>query len=140
MSAWCTRDDQTSGTAGDSGSAGHAADERESLTSTLTAEACLCGDRDRREKERAQLADLVGKNLTYISQLEGLDYELYLVRPAGSWPHSSLLRALRMLLTSSFPLKMLSGTAVSCQIWFSTGHACAARPETCPCPGWCIAV
>ena len=43
---------------------------------------CCCFDRDRREKERAQLADLVGKNLTYISQLEGLDYDLYLVRPA----------------------------------------------------------
>ena len=41
---------------------------------------CCRPDRDRREKERAQLADLVGKNLTYISQLEGLDYDLYLVR------------------------------------------------------------
>ena len=40
----------------------------------------MCGaGRDRREKERAQLADLVGKNLTYISQLEGLDYDLYVV-------------------------------------------------------------
>ena len=26
-------------------------------------------DRDRREKERQQLADLVGKNLTYVSQV-----------------------------------------------------------------------
>ncbi|KAK9803789.1 hypothetical protein WJX73_008689 [Symbiochloris irregularis] len=34
-------------------------------------------DRDRREKERQQLADLVGKNLTYLSQLEGLNFELY---------------------------------------------------------------
>lgn len=34
-------------------------------------------DRDRREKERQQLADLVGKNLTYISQLDGLGFELY---------------------------------------------------------------
>ena len=30
-------------------------------------------------KERQQLADLVGKNLTYISQLEGLDVPLYKV-------------------------------------------------------------
>ena len=52
---------------------------------SLAAEDCCCGNRDRREKERAQLSDLVGKNLTYISQLEGLDYELYLVRQAGSW-------------------------------------------------------
>jgi hypothetical protein len=36
-------------------------------------------NRERREKERQQLADLVGKNLTYISQLEGLDFELYKV-------------------------------------------------------------
>lgn len=35
--------------------------------------------RERREKERQQLADLVGKNLTYISQLEGLDFPLYKV-------------------------------------------------------------
>eukprot|EP00882_Tetradesmus_deserticola_P010497 GHRQ01011088.1.p1 GENE.GHRQ01011088.1~~GHRQ01011088.1.p1 ORF type:complete len:692 (+),score=352.67 GHRQ01011088.1:265-2340(+) len=34
-------------------------------------------DRDRREKERQQLQDLVGKNLTYISQLDGLSFELY---------------------------------------------------------------
>ncbi|BDA44236.1 probable vacuolar protein sorting-associated protein 35 [Coccomyxa sp. Obi] len=34
-------------------------------------------DRERRESERQQLADLVGKNLTYISQLEGLDFKLY---------------------------------------------------------------
>ncbi|CAL5218743.1 g459 [Coccomyxa viridis] len=34
-------------------------------------------DRDRKEGERQQLADLVGKNLTYISQLEGLDFKLY---------------------------------------------------------------
>lgn len=33
--------------------------------------------RDRREKERQQLADLVGKNLTYVSQLDGLDFTLY---------------------------------------------------------------
>ena len=49
------------------------------LQSLLSSTARAC--RDRREKERAQLADLVGKNLTYISQLEGLDYALYLVRP-----------------------------------------------------------
>lgn len=30
-----------------------------------------------RERERAQLADLVGKNLTQLSQLEGLSFELY---------------------------------------------------------------
>ena len=35
--------------------------------------------RDRREKERQQLADLVGKNLTYLSQLDGLNFELYQV-------------------------------------------------------------
>ena len=54
--------------------------------------------RDRREKERAQLADLVGKNLTYISQLEGLDYDLYLVRPAGHHVHAA--PALRSACTS----------------------------------------
>ena len=32
---------------------------------------------EQREKERAQLADLVGKNLTQLSQLEGLNFELY---------------------------------------------------------------
>lgn len=35
--------------------------------------------RERKEGERQQLADLVGKNLTYISQLEGLDFKLYQV-------------------------------------------------------------
>jgi hypothetical protein len=34
-------------------------------------------DRERRDKERQQLADLVGKNLTYLSQLDGLDLPLY---------------------------------------------------------------
>lgn len=34
-------------------------------------------DRERRERERQQLADLVGKNLTYIGQLEGLDFKMY---------------------------------------------------------------
>mmetsp|Transcript_27157 Transcript_27157/g.69109 ORF Transcript_27157/g.69109 Transcript_27157/m.69109 type:complete len:847 (-) Transcript_27157:307-2847(-) len=34
-------------------------------------------DREKRERERGQLADLVGKNLTYVSQLDGLGYELY---------------------------------------------------------------
>jgi len=34
-------------------------------------------DREKREKERQQLADLVGKNLTYLSQLDGLDLPLY---------------------------------------------------------------
>jgi Vacuolar protein sorting-associated protein 35 len=34
-------------------------------------------DRERREVERQQLADLVGKNLTYVSQLDGLDFMLY---------------------------------------------------------------
>ena len=37
----------------------------------------LAAGRDRKEGERQQLADLVGKNLTYISQLEGLDFRLY---------------------------------------------------------------
>ena len=41
-------------------------------------ENCAAG-RDRKEGERQQLADLVGKNLTYISQLEGLDFKLYKV-------------------------------------------------------------
>lgn len=40
---------------------------------------CLCLCRERKEGERQQLADLVGKNLTYISQLEGLDFKLYQV-------------------------------------------------------------
>ena len=39
-------------------------------------ELCL---RDRREQERQQLADLVGRNLTYVSQLDGLDFALYQV-------------------------------------------------------------
>lgn len=39
--------------------------------------------REKRVKERQQLADLVGKNLTYISQLEGLDFPLYKVSLAG---------------------------------------------------------
>ncbi|EFN52770.1 hypothetical protein CHLNCDRAFT_54198 [Chlorella variabilis] len=34
-------------------------------------------DRERRERERQQLADLVGKNLTYLSQLDGLTFPLY---------------------------------------------------------------
>ena len=34
-------------------------------------------DREKREAERQQLQDLVGKNLTYLSQLDGLDYDLY---------------------------------------------------------------
>jgi hypothetical protein len=34
-------------------------------------------DRDKRERERQQLADLVGRNLTYISQLDGLDFDTY---------------------------------------------------------------
>lgn len=34
-------------------------------------------ERAAREKERQQLADLVGRNLTYVSQLDGLDFERY---------------------------------------------------------------
>ncbi len=34
-------------------------------------------DREKREQERQQLQDLVGKNLTYLSQLDGLGYDLY---------------------------------------------------------------
>lgn len=34
-------------------------------------------DKDKRERERQQLQDLVGKNLTYLSQLDGLSFELY---------------------------------------------------------------
>jgi len=34
-------------------------------------------ERAAREKERQQLADLVGKNLTYVSQLDGLSFEMY---------------------------------------------------------------
>ena len=34
-------------------------------------------ERAAREKERQQLADLVGKNLTYVSQLDGLTFERY---------------------------------------------------------------
>lgn len=34
-------------------------------------------EKEKREKERQQLADLVGKNLTYLSQLDGLDFKLY---------------------------------------------------------------
>ena len=41
-------------------------------------------DRDKREVERQQLADLVGRNLTYISQLEGLGFDMYAQRVSGS--------------------------------------------------------
>jgi vacuolar protein sorting-associated protein 35 len=34
-------------------------------------------DREKREKERQQLQDLVGRNLTLLSQLDGLSFELY---------------------------------------------------------------
>jgi vacuolar protein sorting-associated protein 35 len=34
-------------------------------------------DREKREVERQQLADLVGRNLTYISQLDGLSFDVY---------------------------------------------------------------
>ena len=34
-------------------------------------------DRDRREKERQELRDLVGKNLLVLTQLEGMDLDLY---------------------------------------------------------------
>ncbi|GIL81964.1 hypothetical protein Vretimale_1517 [Volvox reticuliferus] len=34
-------------------------------------------DKEKRERERQQLQDLVGKNLTYLSQLDGLGFELY---------------------------------------------------------------
>lgn len=34
-------------------------------------------DKERREKERQQLQDLVGKNLVLLSQLEGMDLEMY---------------------------------------------------------------
>ena len=34
-------------------------------------------ERDRREKERLELRDIVGKNLTVLSQLEGVDIETY---------------------------------------------------------------
>ncbi|KAF5843796.1 vacuolar protein sorting-associated protein 35-domain-containing protein [Dunaliella salina] len=34
-------------------------------------------DREKREIERQQLADLVGRNLTYISQLDGLGFDMY---------------------------------------------------------------
>ncbi|GAQ84640.1 VPS35B VPS35 homolog B [Klebsormidium nitens] len=34
-------------------------------------------DREKREKERSELRDLVGKNLLVLSQLEGVDLELY---------------------------------------------------------------
>ena len=40
-------------------------------------------DREKREKERQQLADLVGKNLTYLSQLDGLDFTLYAQQVRG---------------------------------------------------------
>lgn len=34
-------------------------------------------DQEKREKERKMLQDLVGKNLTFLSQLDGLDFNLY---------------------------------------------------------------
>lgn len=37
-------------------------------------------DREKREVERQQLQDLVGRNLTYLSQLDGLDFDLYSTR------------------------------------------------------------
>ena len=53
------------------------------LTVTYLCFETACGGcyRERKEGERQQLADLVGKNLTYISQLEGLDFKLYQACP-----------------------------------------------------------
>lgn len=34
-------------------------------------------DLEKREDERRMLQDLVGKNLTFLSQLDGLDFNLY---------------------------------------------------------------
>jgi hypothetical protein len=34
-------------------------------------------DKEKREKERSELRDLVGKNLHVLSQLEGVDLEMY---------------------------------------------------------------
>jgi len=34
-------------------------------------------DQEKRESERMMLQDLVGKNLTYLSQLDALDFKLY---------------------------------------------------------------
>lgn len=34
-------------------------------------------DQEKRESERKMLQDLVGKNLTYLSQLDTLDFDLY---------------------------------------------------------------
>lgn len=34
-------------------------------------------DQEKRESERKMLQDLVGKNLTYLSQLDALDFNLY---------------------------------------------------------------
>lgn len=42
-------------------------------------------DQGRRETERRELADLVGKNLTYISQLEGLTFAAYQNRVLPRW-------------------------------------------------------
>lgn len=52
--------------------------QRRQVNCRLLLKSLLC--RERREKERQQLADLVGKNLTYLSQLEGLDFKVYKVR------------------------------------------------------------
>ena len=52
---------------------------RGEMAGNKPAQGFLGNARERREKERQQLADLVGKNLTYISQLEGLDFPLYKV-------------------------------------------------------------
>lgn len=52
---------------------------------SLPEHAAVLPPRERREKERLQLADLVGRNLTYLSQLEGLDFKLYQVGPGGLW-------------------------------------------------------
>jgi hypothetical protein len=43
----------------------------------LTDALCICYMQERREKERQQLQDLVGKNLVLLSQLEGMDLEMY---------------------------------------------------------------
>jgi vacuolar protein sorting-associated protein 35 len=37
----------------------------------------LVRDKEKREKERSELRDLVGKNLHVLSQLEGVDLEMY---------------------------------------------------------------
>ena len=79
--------------------------------------------RERREKERQQLADLVGRNLTYASQLDGLDSQLYQVRPCvlrvQTTDHVSEVFGLTVLISQTDTynsMQVSRGTAAQCYL------------------------